>query len=123
VGIVQKKRDDFFEYFFADVDGAVDAVGRLGPIHFAYGDGPRQSVAAVAKLDVKPVAAQDHGEPMKRIVMPGCCLSRRQPLPSHQVISAMMQDLLHRTVVSRWSLAKGKRKKQRWSSNCPLKVS
>lgn len=94
VRTVEEKSHDFFEHFFADIDGAVNAIRRLRPIYFARGYLPRQSFSAVAKLDFEQVATEDHGHPMKGITMPGRRLPRDQPLPPHQVIPAMMQYFL-----------------------------
>src|SRR5438445_478786 len=40
------------EDFLADVHSAVDAIGRLNPIHFANSDFPQLSFSTIAELDV-----------------------------------------------------------------------
>jgi hypothetical protein len=93
VGAVKKEGHDLFEHGLADVDRAVDAIGGLGPVHFAHGHFPGESLSAIAKLNVEKVAAQDNGYTMVGVVMPGRRLSGRQPLPAHEIISVVMQDL------------------------------
>jgi hypothetical protein len=94
VWAIEEERYNFLEYFLANVHGAMDAIAWLDPIHFAHRNLPWQSFAAIAELDMEQVSAQDHGHAMKGIAMPGCRLAWRQPLPPHQVVSAMMQHLL-----------------------------
>ena len=57
VRAVKEKRHDLLEWLFADVDGAVDALARLHPIHFANRHLPRLSFATVAEFDIQHVAA------------------------------------------------------------------
>jgi hypothetical protein len=51
VRTIQKKGHNFFEYFFADVYGTVDAVAWLRPIHFAHADLPFLSVSAITEFN------------------------------------------------------------------------
>jgi hypothetical protein len=94
IGTIEEKSYNLLKHFPAHIYGAVDAISRLDPIHFTHGDVPRHCLAAVAELDVEQVAAQDDGHAMKGIAMPRRRLSRREPLPPNQIVSAMMQDLL-----------------------------
>ena len=94
VRTVEKKSYNFFEHFLPRVDGAVDAVARLRPVHFARRYLPRQGFLTLAELDAQLVPAQHHRDTMMRIAMPGCCFSRREKLPPHQVIATMKQYLL-----------------------------
>jgi hypothetical protein len=94
VRAIKEERYNFLKHFLSDVHRAVDAIGWLDPIHFAHSDLPRHGFSSVTKLDVEQVAAQDNSHAMKGIAMPECRLARRQPLPPHQVVAAMMQDLL-----------------------------
>lgn len=77
VGAIEEEGDDFLEGDFADIDGAVDAVARLDPIHYAGHYFPREGFAAVAKFDVKQVAAEDDRDAMVGVVVPGCRFARR----------------------------------------------
>jgi hypothetical protein len=94
VGTIEEKSHDFFEGFFADVDGAVNAIGGFDPIHFADGDLPGCSFSAIAEFDAKQITAEDNGHAVKGITVPGCGFPRRQPLSPDENISTMMQDLL-----------------------------
>jgi hypothetical protein len=40
VRAIKEESYHLFEYFFPDVDGTVDAIARLRPIHFAHSDVP-----------------------------------------------------------------------------------
>src|SRR5208283_4779524 len=102
VRTIKEEGHDLLEYFLPDVHGAVNAIGRLDPIHFTDSDLPWHSFSAIAELDVEQVAAQDDGHTMKRVAMPGCRLARRQPLPPNQVISAMMQHRAPFTTLDRF---------------------
>jgi hypothetical protein len=94
VRAVKEKSHDLFEDFSANVDCAVDAIGRFHPIDFADSDVPLLRFFPVTELDIQQVAAHDDCHTMKRIAMPRGGLSRAQPLAADQVISAMMQHLL-----------------------------
>jgi hypothetical protein len=94
VRAVEKKGYYFLKQLVPDVHRAVHAVGGLRPVHFADCNFPRQGFAAIAKLDAKQVAAQYHRDAMEWVAMPGRGFARGQPLPTNQVIPAMMQYLL-----------------------------
>jgi hypothetical protein len=91
---IKEKSYNFFEDFLADVHGAVNAIGRFHPIHFANSDVPWLSCSAIAELDREQIAAQDYRQAMKWIAMPRRRLPRCQPLSPDQVISTTMQHLL-----------------------------
>ena len=78
---------------FADVYGAMDAISWFYPIHFAYGDVPRDGLSTVAEFDVEQIPAHHYGHAMEGIAMPGRRFSGREPLPADQIISAVMQHL------------------------------
>jgi hypothetical protein len=94
VGAIEEKSDDFFEGELADVNGAVDAIGGLDPVHFTDGDVPWDGFATIAEFDVEEIAAEDHGHAVKGIVMPRRGFARRELVAPDQVIAAMMQNLL-----------------------------
>lgn len=94
VGTIEEKSDDLFEGLLADVHGAVDAIGRLDPIHFADRNVPGLRFPAIAELDAEQVAAEDHGYAMKRVAMPRRGFAGRQPLPANENVSTMVQGLL-----------------------------
>src|SRR2546425_3751631 len=52
VRTIKEKSYDRLEDFLADVHSAVDAIGRLNPIHFANSDFPQLSFSTIAELDV-----------------------------------------------------------------------
>ena len=91
---IEKECNDLFKNFFADVDCAMHPVAGLNPIDFADYHFPRHRLSAIAKLDMQQITAQNHGHSMIGVVMPGRGFSRREPLPPHKVISAMMQHVL-----------------------------
>jgi len=94
VGTIEEKSYDFLKELFADVHGAVDAIGGLDPIHFANRNLPGLSFSAIAELDVEQVSAQYYGHAVKGIAVPGGGLAGGQALAADKVISAMMQNLL-----------------------------
>lgn len=94
LGVIKEESYNLLEYFFPNIYGAVDAIAGFRPIYFADSNLPRLSFSGVAELYVEEITAQDYGDPMKGIAMPGCSLPRRQPLSPDQVISPMMQHLL-----------------------------
>ncbi len=50
---IQEESYNLLEYFFPHVHGAMDAIARFDPIHFADGDFPRHGGSAIAKLDLQ----------------------------------------------------------------------
>jgi hypothetical protein len=76
VSAIEEKGYDLFEWFFADVNGAMDPIGRLNPIHFTRGDLPGMRFAPIAKLYLQQITAQHDGDAMKGVVMPGRGFSR-----------------------------------------------
>jgi hypothetical protein len=53
VGAVEKEGDDFLEGHVADVDGAMNTIGRLDPVHFADRNVPGERITAIAELDLE----------------------------------------------------------------------
>lgn len=94
VGAIEEEGDDLLERKLADVDGAMDAVARLDPIHFADRDVPRDCFTAVAEFNVEQIAAEDDRDAMVGIVVPGCRFAGREALAADEEISAMVKDLL-----------------------------
>ncbi len=94
VRAIQEKRYHLFEYFFSDIHGAVNAIARLYPIHLANCDLPLQRFPAIAEFDIQHIPAENYGDAMKRVAMPGSRLAGLQPQSPHEVVSAMMQHLL-----------------------------
>jgi hypothetical protein len=76
VGAVQEESHDFLEDFLADVDGAVDAIARFGPIHLTDGNVPGQGrcggvFSSIAELDFSRSPLKTTVTAMKGIAMPG----------------------------------------------------
>jgi hypothetical protein len=96
IGVVaiEKKCDDLFEDFFADVHGAMHSIARLDPIDLADFELPRHRCGAIAKFDMQQVSAQHYCYAMKGVVVPRRGFSGREPLAAHKTVSAMMENLL-----------------------------
>jgi hypothetical protein len=93
VRTIEEESYNLLEDFFPDVHRAVNAIGWLGPIDFAYSDLPREGFSPVAEFDVQQITAQDYCYPVKGIAMPRRRFAWRQPLSPNKVISAVMQHL------------------------------
>ena len=72
----------------------MDAIGWLVPIHLARVDLHALSHALIAVFDGQGVAAQDYGDSMERVAVPRGSLAGREPQPSHQIVSAMVELFL-----------------------------
>ncbi len=72
VRTIKERSYDLLEDFLADVHSAVDAIGRLNPIHFANSDFPQLSFSAIAELDVgvRDLAIEEAAEYLARIGVP-----------------------------------------------------
>jgi hypothetical protein len=92
--MIEEKRHDLLESLFSNVHRPVNAIARLGPIHFSRGDVPGESRAAVAEFDLQQISAQDHGHTMEWIAVPRAGFSRQQTLSADEVISPVMQHFL-----------------------------
>lgn len=94
VGTIEEKSYDFFEWFLANVYGAVDAIGRLGPIHFPDADLPGLRFCSISEFDAEQIPAENHGHAVIRIAVPGRGFARSEPLPPDENIFAVMENLL-----------------------------
>jgi hypothetical protein len=93
-GMVQKESHDFLKDLLPNVYGAMYSISWFYPVDLADSNIPWYGLTAVAKLDVQKIAAQDHGHPMKWIVVPGRRFAGSELLASHEVVSTMVQHLL-----------------------------
>jgi hypothetical protein len=91
--MVEEKSYDLLEHLLPYIDCAMHAIAWLRPIHFTHGYLPGQSFSSIAELNLQQIATQDDRHAVKGIAVPGRCLPGRQPLPTHQIVSAMVQHL------------------------------
>ena len=92
--MVKKEDGDLLVDLPANVDGTMDAIGRLLPMCLAWGDCNVLGLVPILVFDMQRVATQDHGDPVEGVAMPRCSLAGREAQPSNQVVSAMVKHLL-----------------------------
>jgi hypothetical protein len=94
IGPVEKKDGDLLVRLLADIDPAVNTVGRLIPACFPGGDLESMALTTNAVFDREGIATQDHRYPMKWVAVPRHGLAGTETQPTHQRCSPPEEFLL-----------------------------
>ena len=92
--MVEKEDRDLLVGSIADVDAAVNSVGRLVPVRLPGCDLESSALTAIPVFDRESLALQDDGHPMEWVAVPGHCLARREAQPANEGRSALEEWFL-----------------------------
>ena len=100
IGLIEEEDGDLFIGSLADVNRTMNPIGRLIPIDLPSLGRQVQTWAPVPVFDHDRVAAEYHGDSVKRVAVPGSRFTGFEALPPDQDGTAMMQDLIDHMLCS-----------------------
>jgi hypothetical protein len=98
IRVIQEEDRDFLVGCAADVDRAMNSIGRFIPIDLARRRREVPTGAPITVFDHECGASEYDCDPVKGIPVPGSGLAGRKVLPPHECGIAMKQDVIEHMV-------------------------